>query len=242
MTELTTTTHTSVKDWLLKVFADMDTSENGFFKVRYNDAREVKVVRLSEVFTKAEINKIKALHPKKHMCYKNAFLLTELFPGRVKYVEGMVECIVGVDHAFNLVDDKYYVDITEELVLKNDPDQLNYLAFKDWGIDEVRRLLLEHKVWGDFYRLEFFKHFKPNKSNGKTFKQILAELAEKGEVQVLKELADECQNITRTLSFILDEHPDKKKDLDHASACILMGGLQIAILSKELSLKDTKEK
>lgn len=49
-------------------------------------------------------------------CYRNAHLLTLLFPDRVQYVEGKTNAFIPIDHAFNRVGDKY-IDITFEFAL-----------------------------------------------------------------------------------------------------------------------------
>lgn len=49
-------------------------------------------------------------------CYKNAHLLTLLFPDRVQYVEGKTNVFIPIYHAFNRVGNKY-IDITFEFAL-----------------------------------------------------------------------------------------------------------------------------
>ena len=63
--------------------------QSDFFAKKLKDGKIVTCVRLEDVFSKEEIELIKmAVRPEKRMCFKNAHILTCLFPDRVKYVEG----------------------------------------------------------------------------------------------------------------------------------------------------------
>lgn len=129
------------------------------------DAKAVEVVPLSEVFTAQEIEMIKRIiKPKRHECYKNAFQLTMLFSDRVKYCEGKttVGKLIGIEHAWNKVDDKY-VDITMELVLGHDMSDHNedYAAFGEWGAEELLDISQRMEFYGGVY--EFSKSEKQRK-------------------------------------------------------------------------------
>ena len=76
-----------------------------FYEQQLKDFHRVECVSFKEVFTKDEIRLIKqAVKPKKKECYRNAHLLTALFPDKVQYVEGQVTIFngsFGVEHAWN---------------------------------------------------------------------------------------------------------------------------------------------
>lgn len=115
----------------------------------------VKMVSMKEVFSPEEIAKIKRLvRPKKKMCYRNAHLLTCLFPDRVKYVDGRVEVWnVGlpIDHAFNKVGDKY-VDITFDMVWGEDVEKLDYIKFGEYDIDQIDNVAEKTGYYGECYK------------------------------------------------------------------------------------------
>ncbi len=125
-----------------------------FFSQQAADAVSVEVSSVKSVFTPAEIRLIKsAVKPKKGQCYRNAALLTELFPDRCKYVEGFGwNRILKVEHAFNRVGDKY-VDITWELVLGEDVTAIPYVSLIEASRDEVLEDIYAHNnITGDYYR------------------------------------------------------------------------------------------
>lgn len=118
----------------LRTFAGfMGGRQKEFYNQMLKDARSVEVVRLSEVFTPADIKAIKTfVKPQVKECYRNATLFAHIFP-EVKYVEGKMTCcgMFGIEHAWNKVGDKY-VDITMELVLRRDPTQEEYMALGEY--------------------------------------------------------------------------------------------------------------
>lgn len=80
-------------------------------------AKRVEIVRAADVFDEREIELIRrTVRPVVKECYKNAHLLTLLFPDRVQYVEGKTNVFIPIDHAFNRVGNKY-IDITFEFAL-----------------------------------------------------------------------------------------------------------------------------
>lgn len=120
----------------------------------------VKMVSIKEVFSPEEIKKIKQLvRPKKKMCYRNAHLLTCLFPDRVKYVDGRV-CVtdigIPIDHAFNRVGDKY-VDITFEMVWNEDTTNYEYIKFGEYDSDHVEMAAEETGIYGECYKFYWMK-------------------------------------------------------------------------------------
>lgn len=84
-------------------------------------------------------------------CYKNAHLLTLLFPDRVQYVEGKTNVFIPIDHAFNRVGNKY-IDITFEFALGLDPTQYEYVAFGEYPAGVIEEIANKTGYYGDIYR------------------------------------------------------------------------------------------
>ena len=112
-------------------------------------------VRLDDVFSKEEIELIKmAVRPEKRMCFKNAHMLTCLFPDRVKYVEGEVTIFgggIGIEHAWNLVDGEHYVDLTFELALGEDVTKEGYVMLGAYDAKTLRRVTHKTGYYGGIY-------------------------------------------------------------------------------------------
>ena len=123
----------------------------------------VKMVSIKEVFSPDEIAKIKRLvRPKKKMCYRNAHLLTCLFPDKVKYVDGRVEVWntgFPIDHAFNKIGDKY-VDITFEMVWGEDVTKYDYIKFGEYDIDQVEHVSEKTGYYGECYKYYWMQENK----------------------------------------------------------------------------------
>lgn len=77
---------------------------NGNLERCTREQREIELIR-------------RVVRPEVKGCYRNAHLLTLLFPDRVRYVEGKTHTVIPIDHAFNRVGDKY-IDITFEFALE----------------------------------------------------------------------------------------------------------------------------
>lgn len=134
-------------------------AQQAFFLKQARDARPVQVSSVFSVFSPAELRLIKTIiKPKKGQCYRNAALLTELFPDKCKYVEGFGwNRILKVEHAFNRVGDKY-VDITWELVLGEDVTAIPYVALIEASRDEVLEDICAHdNTTGDYYLHNYLK-------------------------------------------------------------------------------------
>lgn len=117
------------------------------------DARDVVVCSIHDVFTDDEIRKIKRhVKPKAKECYKNAFLLTELFPDKVQYVEGKFTCmkLISLEHAWNKVGDKY-VDITMEMALKKNPKDEEYMSLGCYSYGDIVDVVLRNGYYGEIY-------------------------------------------------------------------------------------------
>ena len=139
-----------------------------FYGQKVHDGHIVKCVSAKDVFTEDELKKIKhycKIEPK--MCYRTAYLLTNLFPDRVKYVEGEATIFnggFGIDHAWNLVDGEHYVDLTFEFALEHDVTQETYVALGEYGVDVIREVAAKTQVYGNVYNQLFIKkYYKPNK-------------------------------------------------------------------------------
>lgn len=157
----------------LKKFAELikgNALQERFYQRMINDAEVVEMTKISSVFSPKEIEMIRAcVQPKQGEYYKNAILLANLFPERVKYVEGkfLVGGIIGIEHAWNKVDDKYYVDITSEMVLKKDPtaEGEEYMKLYEECAEVVVDFTLKDKngMCGGIYNDLLIKEFKSAK-------------------------------------------------------------------------------
>lgn len=129
-----------------------NTNLEGFYEKVSKSIHEVKMSRLSEVFTAKEIRLIKEnIHPQRKQCYRNASLLTLLFPDKVKYVEGYAD-VAGfpVEHAFNEINGQY-VDITFELALGLNELKDQYYAYGEYNAIEIEKVMLETEVYGGVF-------------------------------------------------------------------------------------------
>lgn len=129
--------------------------QSDFFAQKLKDGKIVTCVRLEDVFSKEEIELIKmAVRPEKRMCFKNAHILTSLFPDRVKYVEGEVTICgggIGIEHAWNLVDNEHYVDLTFELALGEDVTKEGYVMLGAYDAKTLRRVTNKTGYYGCIY-------------------------------------------------------------------------------------------
>ena len=129
--------------------------QSDFFAQKLKDGKIVTCVRLEDVFSEEEIELIKmAVRPEKRMCFKNANILTSLFPDRVKYVEGEVTICgggIGIEHAWNLVDGEHYVDLTFELALGEDVTKEGYVMLGAYDAKTLRRVTHKTGYYGGIY-------------------------------------------------------------------------------------------
>ena len=139
----------------------LSSGQRKYYDAMLKNAKNVECVSLSEVFTEREIRLIaKAINPREKECYRNAHLLTQLFPDRVRYVEGQTAvCGISIDHAFNKVDDKY-VDLTLEFCLKENIKEKEYLSIGEYDIKTITEVALETQYYGDIFRNIFIKNLK----------------------------------------------------------------------------------
>ena len=125
------------------------------------DLKSVEVVSITEAFSEEECERIrKHLKPRIKQCYRNAFLLAQMFPDCVEYVEGRmsIPCIgncFSIEHAFNKVGNKY-VDVTMELVLKN-IDNPEYVSLIECTYGEVANVIAKTGMYGGVYNYVYNK-------------------------------------------------------------------------------------
>lgn len=123
-----------------------------YFADTIDVAKRVEVVPAADVFNEREIELIRrVVRPEVKGCYRNAHLLTLLFPDRVRYVEGKTHTVIPIDHAFNRVGDKY-IDITFEFALRLDPTQYEYVAFGEYTADVIQTIVERTGYYGEIYR------------------------------------------------------------------------------------------
>lgn len=140
--------------------------QRDYYKSMLKDANEVRCVSAEDVFTKKELEQVMAyckIEPK--MCYRTAFLLSNLFPERVRYVEGEVAMLngaIGIPHAWNLVDGTHYVDLTFEYALHEDVTKKTYVMVGNYDVDVVRDVALETGLYGNVYNELFLRKIKSN--------------------------------------------------------------------------------
>lgn len=140
-----------------RMFAELTKGQpqGAFYKQKINDGKPVTCVRLCDVFSAQEINVIKkVVRPEKRMCFKNAHMLTSVFPDRVKYVEGEVTICgggIGIEHAWNLVDGEHFVDVTFELALGEDVTQEGYVMLGAYDEKTLRRVTNKTGYYGGIY-------------------------------------------------------------------------------------------
>lgn len=155
-----------------RVFRDISSKKRqAYFDKKIKDGHTIKCVSIKDIFTSDEINIIKnfcQIEPK--MCFRTAYRLTQLLPERVKYVEGEVTILnggLGIEHAWNLIDDKYYVDLTFELALGEDVTKETYVALGEYDFDVIHETACDIRIYGSVYDYRYWKEIKNNKSKTK---------------------------------------------------------------------------
>lgn len=131
--------------------------QKAYYEQMAKDIRPIRCVPLKDVFTPDGIRMIKKIvKPQRNRCYRNAAVLTGLFPDKVKYVEGYAynSELIPIEHAFNKVGDKY-VDITFELVLHIDVTKEEYATLIEADKKELLEYLNDTKTYGNYYQYRF---------------------------------------------------------------------------------------
>lgn len=143
-----------------------------FFNFKLRHAKEVAPVSIRDVFTADEIERIiEEVKPKKKQCFKNATLITQLFPD-VVYVEGEFGFagVIGIEHAFNRRGDKYF-DVTAEICLGSDVTKESYISIlEEDDKDALTRFNMDTKTYGAYipYYYENFNKKVTQVQIGKT--------------------------------------------------------------------------
>lgn len=154
-----------LKQELIDLAAIMCGNQLSFYQAVIADAHDTPVVPLSKVFTAEEIELIRSVvRPQAKMCYRNAHMLTSLFPSRTLYVEGKMSLCgmgFGIDHAWNRVGD-CYVDITAELALGEKPKE-QYLAFGEYPIATINRVCHKKGTFGEIYKSLYIEGYGEEK-------------------------------------------------------------------------------
>ena len=139
-------------------------NQKEYFERKVKDGHEVKCVSVDDVFTEEELDRIHEycrIEPK--MCFRTAYMLTTLFPSRVKYVEGELAVLngnLGIEHAWNLVDGQHYVDLTLEIALGNDVTKETYVALGEYDVNVMRDVACETRMYGGVYNTMFIREIK----------------------------------------------------------------------------------
>lgn len=129
---------------------DLPDRQRQYFTDTIAVAKRVEVVKAADVFDEREIELIRrTVRPVVKGCYRNAHLLTLLFPDRVRYVEGKTHTVIPIDHAFNKVGEKY-VDITFEFALNENPTQWEYVAFGEYTATLYKPLLSKRGIMAKY--------------------------------------------------------------------------------------------
>lgn len=139
---------------ILKELKDYEQScsnnQKAFARKMIKDAKAVKCVPASEVLSDFVIEFIKrSLKPRARECYKNAHLLTAVFP-EIEYVEGKLASPLCMDHAFNKFNDKY-IDITLEFAINDDVTLYDYISLGEFKAEEISVISQKTGVYGGCY-------------------------------------------------------------------------------------------
>ena len=131
-----------------------------FCAFKLEHAKEVAPVSIRDVFTDEEIERIKReVRPEKKHCFKNATLMTQLFPD-VVYVEGELGImgVIGIEHAFNRKGDKYF-DVTMEMCLGKDVTKESYVSIlEEDDKDALTWFIMDTKTY-DAYIPYYYQNF-----------------------------------------------------------------------------------
>jgi len=155
-----------------KFFATVtDGYQKKYYERKLKDAHAIKCVSAHDVFTPQELERIFIYcQIEKKMCFRTAYRLANLFPDRVKYVEGEVTIFngaLGTEHAWNFVDGEHYVDLTFEFALKEDVTKETYVALKEYDVDVISKVAARNQVYGNVYGTLFADWVKQDKAKKK---------------------------------------------------------------------------
>lgn len=138
-----------------------------YAKHKLDCAKPIECVSIREVFSESEIDLIKSvINPQPKECYKNATRLAMLFPDRIEYVEGYygIMGVLGTEHAWNRVGDKY-IDITVELVLQKNIADEHYVQLMTLDANEVTDMVLEVDCYTWLFGVKYANKLKSLEKN-----------------------------------------------------------------------------
>ena len=142
-----------------------DGFQKEYYQCMIDDAKEVQIKSVYDVFTEEEIERIKSrVKPKAKECYANSYHLCTagLLGYNILYCEGYTEVYgIPIEHAFNKVNDSY-VDITLELVIGDDVKSKNYILLGEYQPNKALELMAKNGVYGGCYQENFFETHKEN--------------------------------------------------------------------------------
>lgn len=132
--------------------------QRAFAQAKVDAAREVVITPISEIFTKDEIAMIAMVGIRKKECWKNATLVTTIFPD-VDYVEGLINTFgLPIEHAFNRRGDKYF-DVTFDLLFPGDKER-EYCAILELTATEVMERVIKQNYYSDMFAQIYFENVK----------------------------------------------------------------------------------
>ena len=147
----------------IKMLCNVTSGEQKKYYQRQLDcAKPIECVSIREVLSEKDIDLIKSIiNPKPKECYKNATMLAMLFPDRVEYVEGYYGLmgVLGTEHAWNRIGDKY-IDITAELVLEKNIADEHYVQLMTMSANEVTDMVLEEGCYTWLFGVKYAKELK----------------------------------------------------------------------------------
>lgn len=151
---------------MLELFAQSSSGvQSALFKQKAKDATSVEITSIYDIFSPEEIKQIKKyVKPQMKQCYKNAYHMADFFEDLgVEYVEGYLNMNgLPIEHAFNVIDGKYF-DITMELVTnkKYPTNRTNdtYVSIGTFSVNEVRKILVQNEFYGQIYETTFLNNY-----------------------------------------------------------------------------------
>ena len=124
-------------------------------------ARPLRVQSVYDVLSKNEIAFIKScVKPEKKQCYKNSYNMCML--AGYDYVEGMVNSVIPISHAFSKVRDGVYIDVTLELALGLEVRDLEFVSQLEYNSMDLGVASSASGVYGGYLMDEFISRLNGN--------------------------------------------------------------------------------
>ena len=144
-----------------------------WYTQQVKDARPVQCVRMRDVFTREQLQfifKNTGYKAEIKMCYKNAAELVECIEWMavhydsdipdIKYVEGFLDSLFPVEHAFVKVGDKY-IDPTFERALHLDVRNMPYVSCIELDRETMEQYQTETGYYGGLYMYDYMRKNRP---------------------------------------------------------------------------------